>query len=330
MRIGAILPHTKLFGGVRRFLELGNLFEKVGHNSIIYTPEGLAPSWFDYRGMVKTFESLRKDTIDVLFFTEPEYLQLALNADANRKFFYFINPKENLNLIRKHAAIEIFANSTNLLELADKKYKVKAFPAFGGINLESHTPISNNMRNPLEPFVIMAYGRMARKIKGTKYVINACKRLLRRGYNIELLLFDTPVSEKMQKKNSELKLNIPFKFIQNHPVERNQELYHRSHVFVAAESNAGWSNTAAEAMACGIPIVGTISGTKNFLLDNQTGIIVTQNSRKIANAIELLINDESFRQSIAQNGRKKIEEFDWSCLAKRILKHIAEPIGNPE
>lgn len=27
MRIGTILPHTKLYGGVRRFLELGNLFE---------------------------------------------------------------------------------------------------------------------------------------------------------------------------------------------------------------------------------------------------------------------------------------------------------------
>ncbi|MFA5649011.1 MAG: glycosyltransferase family 4 protein [Bacteroidales bacterium] len=325
MRIGTILPHTKLYGGVRRFLELGNLFDKEGHSPIIYTPKGLPPTWFEYKGEVKILESVLADNLDALFFTEPEYLQLALNANATRKIFYFINPKENLNLFRKHPEIEIFANSLNLMQLAEKKYRVKAFPAYGGINLKSHNPKPNCERNPLEPFVVMAYGRIARKVKGTKYVINACQRLIRKGYNIELLLFDTPVDDKMLKKNTQLKLNIPFKFIQNHPVEKNQELYHSACVFVAAESKAGWSNTAAEAMACGIPVVGTTAGTNNFLLNNQTGVIVTQDSRRIANAIELLINDESFRQKIAQNGRKKIEEFDWSCLAEKILKHLAEP-----
>ncbi|HPI70626.1 MAG TPA: hypothetical protein PLF99_04825 [Tenuifilaceae bacterium] len=58
MVIGTILPDTKLYGGVKRFLELGNLFEKKGHSAIIYTPLGIPPSWFDYRGKVKTFESL--------------------------------------------------------------------------------------------------------------------------------------------------------------------------------------------------------------------------------------------------------------------------------
>ncbi|NHB68930.1 glycosyltransferase family 4 protein [Perlabentimonas gracilis] len=328
MRIGTILPHTKLYGGVRRFLELGNLFEKAGHTPIIYTPEGLAPTWFDYRGEVKTFESLGDETLDALFFTEPEYLQLALTAKAKRKIFYFIHPKERLTIFRKHPSIEIFANSTNLLELAQKKYKVKAFPAFGGINLSTHNPKPHFERNSSEPFVVMAYGRLARKVKGTKYVINACKRLVKKGYNIELLLFDTPVSEKMKKKNGNLKLNIPFKFIQNHPVEKNQDLYHKAHVFVSAECSAGWSNTAAEAMACGTPVIGTIAGTKNFLLDNQTGIIITQSSRKIAAAIELLIKDEPFRQALAKNGRMKIEVFDWSCLAETIINRIAEPIDS--
>lgn len=325
MNLGTILPHTLLYGGVKRFLELGNLFEKAGHSSIIYTPDGLHPTWFNYRGKVKTLDSLENDTLDALFFTEPEFLDLALKANAKRKIFYYIHPREKLKCFRKYPTIEIFANSLNLLQLAEQKYKITAHPAFGGINLDSFNPKPNVSHNPLEPFVVMAYGRMARKEKGTKYVIKACQRLLQKGYNVELLLFDTPVNDKMQKKNSQLKLSIPYKFIQNHPVEKNQELYHRAHVFVSAENQAGWSNTAAEAMACGIPLVGTTSGTNNFLLNNQTGIIVTRNSRRIANAIELLINDEPFRQQLAQNGRKKIEEFDWSLLAESIIKHIGEP-----
>ncbi len=330
MRIGTILPHTKLFGGVKRFLELGNIFEKEGHSTIIFTPEGLPPTWFNYRGKVKSFESLSTDTLDALFFTEPEYLQLVLNANAKRKIFYYIHPREKLKQILKYHTVELFANSSNLVELAEKKYGIKVFSAFGGINLDAYNPKPNINRNPLEPFVVMAYGRMARKEKGSKYVIKACERLVRKGYSIELLLFDTPVNEKMEKKNSRLKLSIPFKFIQNHPVEKNQELYHCADVFVSAESTAGWSNTAAEAMACAIPVVGTTSGTNNFLVDNQTGMVVARNSRRIAEAVEHLINNEPFRQEIAQNGRKKIEEFDWSLLAERIIKHIAEPISSKE
>ncbi len=328
MHIGTILPHTKLYGGVKRFLELGNMFEKAGHSSIIYSPDGLHPTWFNYKGKVKTFNSLTNDTLDALFFTEPKYLQLVLKANAKRKIFYFIHPREKLKRFRKHPTIEIFANSSNLLQLAEKKYKITAYPAFGGINLNTYNSKPNADRNPLEPFVVMAYGRMARKKKGTKYVIKACQRLWRKGYNIELLLFDTPLNDKMLKKNSQLKLSIPYVFIQNHPVLKNQELYHRAHVFVSAENQAGWSNTAAEALACGIPLVGTTSGTDNFLLNNQTGIVVTRNSKRIADAIERLMNDEPFRQQLAQNGRKKIEEFDWSILAEKIIRHIAEPFGS--
>ncbi len=324
MRIGVLLPHTKLYGGVKRFLELGNIFTNRGCEIIIFTEEGKHPTWFDFKGKVLTFESLKDETLDALFFTETEYLELALTSKSSRKIFYFINPKENLKLLSKHADIEFFANSSNLIETALKKFNIKAFPAFGGVNLKTYFYKNFEPRDSNSPFVVMAYGRMARSVKGTKYVVQACRRLVNKGYNVELLLFDTPVNEKMVKKNSAFKTTVPYTFVQNHPVEQNFELFHKSHVFVSAESKAGWSNTSAEAMACGIPVIGTVAGTNNFLFHNQTGIIVTQNSRRIANAIEMLINNEGLRLELARNGRKKIEEFDWEKLADRILDNFAE------
>lgn len=326
MHIATILPHTLLYGGVKRFLELGNIFISLGHKFTIYTPAGQAPNWYDFNGDVKDFTRLQEDKIDALFFTEPEFLEITLKSSATLKVFYFINPKESLKVFKKHPAIKVFANSKNLMEIALKKYGVQAFPAFGGINLKSHFPKPYSRKEPSSPFVVMAYGRLARGVKGTKYVVEACKKLIRRGYDIKLLLFDTPVTEKMFVKNSKFKTSVPLEFIQNHPVERNYELYHKAHVFVAAESKAGWSNTAAEALACGTPVIGTTAGTTNFLIHNQTGFVVSRNSRKIAYAIEQLINDEELRRELAENGRKKIEEFDWKKLAQQLLNYIQETL----
>lgn len=43
MILGVLLPHTKLYGGVKRFLELGNIFVEQGHRFIVFTPDGKGP-----------------------------------------------------------------------------------------------------------------------------------------------------------------------------------------------------------------------------------------------------------------------------------------------
>ena len=50
MRLGVLLPHTKLYGGVKRFLELGNIFVEKGHDFCVYTPDATPPDWFSYKG----------------------------------------------------------------------------------------------------------------------------------------------------------------------------------------------------------------------------------------------------------------------------------------
>ena len=56
MHLGVILPHTKLYGGVKRFLELGNIFIELGHTFTVYTVEGKSPSWYDFKGETKNLQ----------------------------------------------------------------------------------------------------------------------------------------------------------------------------------------------------------------------------------------------------------------------------------
>jgi glycosyltransferase involved in cell wall biosynthesis len=166
------------------------------------------------------------------------------------------------------------------------------------------------------------------KSKGTHLVVKACERLYAKGYPIKMILFDTPVSAKAIRAIEEFSASVPFEFVVNHPVSKNVELFHRGDIFVAAERKTGYSNTAAEAMACGLPVIGAPSGTKHFLFHMKTGVTVDRTVVDIANALELLINDFELRKKLARQGRKKIEEFSWEALAEKILQHIRQPLTN--
>lgn len=323
MNIGVILPHTKLYGGVKRFLELGNVFIELGHHFTVYTIEGKAPDWFDFKGETKSFNALKTDLIDSLFTTETKFLNELVHSNAKRRIFYHVRITEKIRPILKHKDIEIFACSSNIYLYDKKKYGIDAFQAFGGINLANYSP-KKNYEVKERPFCIMAYGRLVERVKGTKYIIGACEKLYKKGYNIRLLLFDTAVNSKAQKLIDEFHTIVPFDFIQEHPFQKNSELYNRADIFVAAERHAGWSNTVCEAMACALPVIATQAGTKDLLFDYKTGLLTRRKKYSIRKKIKELIKNQPLREELGQAARHNIEQFDWYIVAENILKHLKE------
>lgn len=323
MNIGVILPHTKLYGGVKRFLELGNVFIEAGYNFTVYTVEGKSPDWYDFKGETKTFNELKSDSIDALFTTEAKFINELVEANTKRRIFYHVRITENLRPFLKHKNIEIFACSTNIYLHDKKKYGIEAFKALGGVNIANYQPKTDYSVKD-RPFCIMAYGRLVERVKGTKYVIKACEKLYKKGYNIRLLLFDTAVNEKAQKLIDDFKTSVPYDFVQNHPFDKNSELFNRADLFVAAERHAGWSNTVCEAMSCGLPVIATQAGTKDMLIDKETGLLTLRYTFLFRRKIKRMIEDEELRRRLGTNGRKQIEQFDWHLLGKKILAYFNE------
>lgn len=324
MHLGVILPHTKLYGGVKRFLELGNIFIESGHTFTVYTVEGKAPSWYDFKGETKTFADLKKDDIDALFTTEVKFLEQLTTAHAKRKILYHVRMTEKIRKAFKYPDIEFFACSTNIYLYDKKKYGIEPFKALGGVNVENYqekTDYSVKGR----PFCVMAYGRLAERVKGTKYVVKACEELYKKGYNIKLLLFDTAISEKAQKLIDNFSADVPFEFIQNHPFDKNSELFNQADVFIAAEKHAGWSNTVAEAMACALPVIATKAGTYDLLMDGITGLRTLRYSFLIRRKLKALIENEELRTRLGKAARKNVENFDWHVLARNIEQYLSKP-----
>lgn len=323
LKIGVLLPHTLLYGGVKRFLELGNQFIKLGHSVFIFTPCGQEPDWYQFNGQVLPMYQLKEIELDALFFTEMRFIDTMVNVNVKNKIFYFVRANENLRKVKKIKDVIFFANSINLVRLAQKKYGIDAFAAIGGIDLEKYKPkkISLALQEPLR---VLVYGRLAERRKGTMFVVRACERLYKKGVNIHLTLFDTPQNDEMREAIKKFKTIVPYTFILNHPVDRNHEIYYSADIFVAPEKKAGWANTVIEAIACGVPVLASESGTNDFLFHLETGYVITRNSRKICKAIEYIVNNPEQRVAMAKKARERIEKYSWKQLSKRIIDYLSK------
>lgn len=318
LTFGVILPHTKIFGGVKRFFEIGNILILKGHHFMVFTPDGQPPGWFDFKGSVLKLERISAYSFDALFTTEPDFIGELDKANTQLRIFYAVLQRRYIKQVTSRKDLIVFANSGSLYRYLGGEKKENVFKCIGGIDTKKFEFRRREPRTPGAPFVVLVYGRFYRRKKGTSLVVKACEALYKDGYNLKLLLFDTPVDDEARKKVQKFTCALPFQFFVDFPVEKVAELYHQSDLFVSAERNAGWSNTCAEAMACGVPVIATTSGTEDFLIHGQTGLVTWRHPWFIKRAIKKIYHDNDLRSTVAVNARQKIEGFSWENLAEVI------------
>jgi glycosyltransferase involved in cell wall biosynthesis len=101
-----------------------------------------------------------------------------------------------------------------------------------------------------------------------------------------------------------------------------------SDVFVRPSLSEGLGNVFLEAMAAGLPVIGTkVGGILDFLKDSEMGLFCeVKNPQSIAEKIELILNDNNLRQKLIDNGRRLVEEkYNWPKIAQQ-MKIIFEKL----
>jgi glycosyltransferase involved in cell wall biosynthesis len=84
-------------------------------------------------------------------------------------------------------------------------------------------------------------------------------------------------------------------------------LYEKSLFVVVPSVSEPFGMTALEAALAGKPsIVTTLGGTKEFVVDQETGFVVhPRRTKDLASAMELLLNDENLRKTMGQKARER-------------------------
>lgn len=329
---GALLPGVGVFGGVRRFLSLGNELVRRGHRYVLYHPDGTPPGWLPFHGEVRRLASLGDSAHDVLLCGEPSLLPDFAAAPARAKLFYVVLeglPGER-RLVRD-PRWGLLANSTGIAARLRRRHGVEAHLAAGGIDLGLFHPGATPRPARPEPFRVLAYGRLSRPRKGTRIAVRAAEALATRAgrrlgaagtatvHSVQLVLFDHVGPGNERDPRPELGCRVPVEFHLNLPQERLAALYAGCDVFVSAERRAGWNNTVAEAMACGTPVVCTSSGTRDLALHLQTAWVVRwRHPWPVARALRRIHGDAALRQRLSVAGRGRVGDFTWDRVADAV------------
>ncbi len=106
------------------------------------------------------------------------------------------------------------------------------------------------------------------------------------------------------------------------PTEEVVRRYQEAEVAVSSSIYEGFGFPAAEAMACGLPVVATDGGALPEVVgtSGQAGFIVPKrNARALARSIRRLLDDPALRTRMGEAGRKRIESrFSWNVAAREM------------
>ena len=329
---GALLPHVGVFGGVRRFLAIGNALVRRGHRYVLYHPEGNPPDWLPFAGETRPLAALSDATHRVLLCGEPSLVPQFEAATAALKLFYCVLERmpDERRIVRQPGWV-LLANSSGIRDRLRRKYGVQVEDAIGGVDLEQFHPGDRPRPDRPEPIRVLAYGRTSRPRKGTRLVVRSVESLSRGlgrrwpawagtlAHPVQLVLFDHLGAGNETDPRAELQTRLPVEFHVGLGQAQLAALYRSCDLFVSAERRAGWNNTVAEAMACGTAVVCTTSGTRDLARHAETAWVVPlRHPWFLARGLRALVRDPEMRRRLRTNAAGRMTRFTWDGVAERI------------
>ncbi|MDO8676665.1 MAG: glycosyltransferase family 4 protein, partial [Candidatus Azambacteria bacterium] len=93
-----------------------------------------------------------------------------------------------------------------------------------------------------------------------------------------------------------------------------------SDVFVRPSRSEGLGSAFLEAMAAGLPVIGTkVGGIPDFLKNKETGLFAeVDNPEDLAEKINLVLNDKDLAEKLKKNARGLVaEKYNWDIIARQ-------------
>ena len=188
-----------------------------------------------------------------------------------------------------------------------------------GVETELFKPNSNG-RQPGKQLRLITVSRLIKR-KGIDHILKALAEL--RDEKISLLIVGTGSYEDYLKELcSKLKLNDIVNFYGYCPREELPKLYNNADVFILPSLAESFGLVFAEAMACGLPIIGAKTGGIVDLVLKENGILVEPGGiDEIKEAIvEMRKKSNDMMQNMGKANRRRIDMYySWKDVAQKYL-----------
>mgnify|MGYP001559716958 CR=1 FL=1 len=179
------------------------------------------------------------------------------------------------------------------------------------------------VKDKKENTIIITVSRLVEK-NGVGDLIDAMAMVSNEIPNARLrIIGEGPLKESLKLKVKSLKLDNNVELLGEVPYEKIPEILAKADVFVRPSLSEGLGTAFLEAMAAGLPIIGTpVGGIPDFLKDEETGLFCKVSDPKdLADKIARILNDEKLREKIVNNAKALVaEKYDWNIIASEFAK----------
>lgn len=228
--------------------------------------------------------------------------------------------------------IEIVPNGVDIQKFKNQNSNPPAGLAGLKITDQNSTPTFQG-RSELRPEcvgdtkTIITTSRLVYK-NGIDILIRSVAELKAISYKLKVIIVgDGPESENLKRLAQNLGIPNEVIFIGHIDPDKIPEYLYQADIFVRPSRSEGLGNSFLEAMAAGLPVIGTnVGGIPDFIKDGETGIFCeVEDPKDLAIKIKSLFDDENIFEKLSTNGRNLVfEKYSWDKIAYRIGNIINE------
>jgi colanic acid/amylovoran biosynthesis glycosyltransferase len=189
-----------------------------------------------------------------------------------------------------------------------------------------------------DPLRLISIGRLS-KNKGVQYSISAVRQLVDGGLNVDYCIYgDGPYAGALRQTAHELGLDSVIRFEGRVDSQRIVSELSEADILIAPSitgehgEQEGLPNTLKEAMAIGVPAIGTSTGGIPELIEHgKTGFLVAEKDPEaIANQVREIANRWESMEELTERARLRIDcEYDLEKLNSRTEQMYATLVGRP-
>ncbi len=195
---------------------------------------------------------------------------------------------------------------------------------YNGIDTEVFSPSDQVQRS--ENTILMVMSRDT-YVKGLRFLLEALAEL-RKKYDLNLMVVGRTlgdgVTEKLMQK---LDITQYVQFCDQIDTDELVRLYRTAAIVAVPSTYEGFGLPAAEAMACGAPVVSTTAGALPEVVGDGGILIPPADSAALEQALASLLDNPDKRGEYSQAGRKRIlENFNWKLAAGKTVEIYKEAI----
>ncbi|WP_050613738.1 glycosyltransferase family 4 protein [Bacillus testis] len=338
LKIGYLLPHHGMTGGMKMLLNQMDLLHKQGHHITAFFKgeEGstVLPKWADIevdRQVLVPLDHLLKDHCrDCDVIVAGWIYQLAEMQNANTPVFYWEQGHESLfgdipeyshiQAIRSSlalcykAGIPILSVSNFVSRVLSARYGLETDVLPNGIDVEKYTPVES--RPPSDRPTILLVGNPNLRFKSFNDAIKTLSIVWAKGHRFKVKWVCQTVPAHTAV--------FPIEYIVQPKESELVSCYQNADLFLYTSWYEGFGMPPLEAMACGLPVVMTdCGGVKEYALNHYNCLMAEPGDHwALAEHVASLLADQEKRRYLAANGRMTALDFRYEKVMPQLVDYM--------